>query len=163
MFVELNQVDKAAEQLQILLKKKPDHPGYNNDLGYIWADHDMNLDESEKLIRKALDEDRKLRKADKDLTKDEDKDKPEYLDSLGWVLFKKKEYAEAKKPLLEALKDPDSQHIEIFDHLGDTYLVLGQREEALDAWRRGLKVAGDDRREKERKAEVEKKIQDNSK
>ena len=46
------------EELQTLLKKKPNNPTYNNDLGYIWADHDMNLEESEKLIRKAIEEER---------------------------------------------------------------------------------------------------------
>src|SRR5262249_5294459 len=61
VYVDLNKIDKAAEHLQTLLKKKPDDPTYNNDLGYIWADHDMNLDEAEKLIRKALDEEKKLR------------------------------------------------------------------------------------------------------
>ncbi len=28
-------------------------------VAYIWADHDMNLDEAERMVRKALDEDRK--------------------------------------------------------------------------------------------------------
>ena len=37
--------------------------------------------------------------------------------------------------------------------------ALGQKDAALDAWRRGLKVAGDDRHEQQRKAEVEKKIE----
>ena len=65
VYLDLNQVDKSAEQLKILLDKEPDNPTYNNDLGYIWADHDMNLEEAEKLIRKALDEDRKRRKKEK--------------------------------------------------------------------------------------------------
>ena len=55
-YTELHQVDRAVEQLQILLKEKPDDPTYNNDLGYLWADHDRNLDEAEKLIRKALED-----------------------------------------------------------------------------------------------------------
>ena len=81
----------AAADLKALLEKDPDNPGYNNDLGYIWADHDMNLAESEKLIRKALDEDRKQRLKEKpDAKPDEIKDNPSYLDSLGWVLFKEK-------------------------------------------------------------------------
>src|SRR5260370_31214549 len=42
------------------------------------------------LIRKALEEDRKERKTDKELAKEDDRDKAAYLDSLGWVLFKKK-------------------------------------------------------------------------
>lgn len=75
------------------------------------------------------------------------------------MLFKQKHYEDAKKQLLEAIKDKKAQHIDIFDHLGDTYIALGQREAALDAWRRGLEVAGTDRLDQERKVEVEKKIQ----
>src|SRR5207302_8744784 len=61
VYMEFDQVDKACDELQALLKEYPDNPGYNNDLGYIWADHNQNLDEAERLIRKALDEDRKQR------------------------------------------------------------------------------------------------------
>ena len=112
LYLDWGWLDKAAEQLQVLLKKKPDDPTYNNDLGYIWADHDMRLDEAEKLIRKAIDEDRKERKQliDKgEMSPDEDKDNAAYLDSLGWVLFKKKQYPEAKKYLLQAVEDPEAE------------------------------------------------------
>src|SRR5262249_40024164 len=57
VYVEMNLIDKATEQLKSLLKEEPEKPSYNNDLGYIWADHDQNLDEAERLIRKAIDED----------------------------------------------------------------------------------------------------------
>ena len=99
VYVDLKQIDKAAEQLETLLKDDPDNPTYLNDLGFIWADHDMKLDEAEKLIRKAIDKDREQRKKIEDLPKDEDDDNAAYLDSLGWVLYKKKEYKEAKKYL----------------------------------------------------------------
>ena len=90
-------MDKAADQLKALLVREPDNPTYNNDLGYIWADHDMNLAESEKLIRKAIDDDRRTRrKANPDLKPELDKDNAAYLDSLGWVLFKQKKYKEAR-------------------------------------------------------------------
>src|SRR6185437_8876233 len=52
LYIDLNQVTKAADQLKALLAKEPNNPTYNNDLGYIWADHDMNLPEAERLIRK---------------------------------------------------------------------------------------------------------------
>ncbi len=161
IYVDLKQVDKSAEMLQELLKTKPNDPGYNNDLGYIWADHDMNLDEAEKLIRKALEEDAKRRKTDPD---DEDTGKANgaYLDSLGWVLYKKKDYKEAKKVLLEALEDKNSQHIEIYDHLADTLLALGERDGALEAWRKGLEHVTDSRRDVERKKLVEEKIKKNA-
>src|SRR5262249_2729216 len=94
VFVDLKQIDKAEEQLRSLLEKDPDNPTFNNDLGYILADHDMKLDESEKLVRKALEKDREQRrKANPDIKPEQDKDNPAYLDSLGWVLFKQKKFA----------------------------------------------------------------------
>jgi tetratricopeptide (TPR) repeat protein len=159
IYVEMKQIDKAAEVLQKLLKDHPDDPGYNNDLGYIWADHDMNLDESEKLVRKALEEDKKKKKADPDSTADDLKDNGAYLDSLGWVLFKKKDFKEAKKVLQQAVEDKGSQHIEIYDHLGDVLMALGEREAAVTAWKTGLEHMTESARDQERKKLVEEKLQ----
>jgi tetratricopeptide (TPR) repeat protein len=161
VFLDMGKINLAAEQLQQLLAKKPDHPGYNNDLGYIWADNDMNLDEAEKLIRKALELDRKKRQANPSFDPNDDHDNGAYLDSLGWVLFKRGQLEEAKKILLEAVKDKTSQHIEIFDHLGDVHMALKEKAEALAAWRQGLEHVGEGRRELERKAIVQKKIDQN--
>lgn len=161
IYVDLKQVDKSAEVLQELLKAKPNDPGYNNDLGYIWADHDMNLDEAERLIRKALEEDRKRRKADPD--DDDGKDNGAYLDSLGWVLYKKKDLKGAKKALVEALEDKNAQHIEIYDHLGDVLMALGETDGAIEAWRKGLEHVTDTRRDQERRKLVEEKLKKHSK
>jgi len=51
-----------------------------------------------------------------------------------------------------------SQHIEIYDHLGDVHMALGEKELALEAWRKGLEHVGEGRREMERKSLVQKKI-----
>jgi tetratricopeptide (TPR) repeat protein len=162
IYVDLNQIDKAAEQLQSLLKREPDNATYNNDLGYIWADHDMKLDEAERLIRKAIEQDRKERRTgNPDLKPLQDRDNAAYLDSLGWVLFKKKQYKEAKKYLEEAIRQEEGRHLEIYDHLGDVHKALGEKAEAVKAWKAGLKVAGTTPRDKQRKAEVEKKIKAN--
>jgi tetratricopeptide (TPR) repeat protein len=161
VYVDLDQVDKAATHLKALLKQDPDNPTYNNDLGYIWIDHDLNLDEGEKLIRKAIDEDRKQRKKRPNLEPAEDKDNAAYLDSLGWVLFKKKNYKEAKKYLLEATQSKDGQHIEIMDHLADAHLALGEKAEAVAVWKKALKLETPTKREKDRKTLVEKKLKAN--
>lgn len=160
VYVENKQIDKATEHLKALVEKYPDYPGHYNDLGYIWADHDMHLEESERLIRKALELDRKQRLANADLTEEEKKqENGAYLDSMGWVLFKQKKYKEAKEYLLKAVEDKTAQHIEIYDHLGDVHLILGEREAARAAWQKGLEVAGEDRREQTRKASVQKKLE----
>jgi predicted Zn-dependent protease len=162
IYVETKQIDKAAEQLQILLKQKPDNPTFNNDLGFIWADNDQKLDESEKLIRKAIDEDRKERKKKKDqgeLTEGEDHDHAAYLDSLGWVLFKKKQLPEAKKWLLEATKDPDEgQHVEILDHLADVHMALDEKNDAIAVWKKALEQDVSSKRDLQRQDDVRKKL-----
>ena len=47
LYVDLNQVGTRRQKMtsRRCWKRAPDNPGYNNDLGYIWADHDMNLAE----------------------------------------------------------------------------------------------------------------------
>ena len=158
VYVDVNQIDKAADHLKDVLAEDPDDPGANNDLGYIWADHDMNLDEAEKMIRKALDEDRKRRQKDPD--QNSGADNAAYLDSLGWVLFKKKKYQEAKVPLLEAVKDKDGKHVEIYDHLGDVHMALGEKAEAVAIWKEALKLETEGKREKDIKTKVDKKLKE---
>ena len=156
--MELKQIDKSAEQLEILMKDDPDNPTFLNDLGFIWADHDMKVDEAEKLIRKAIDKDREQRKKIDDLPKDEDVDNAAYLDSLGWVLFKQKKYAEAKKELLAATKLEEGKHIEIMDHLADVHMALGEKAEAVKVWKEALAGENLTRREKDRKKVIEQKL-----
>ncbi|MBI1914167.1 MAG: hypothetical protein HYS12_05435 [Planctomycetes bacterium] len=159
IYVDLKQIGKATKHLETLLNKEKDNPTYNNDLGFIWADNDMNLEQAEKLIRRALDEDRKKRRKEiPDITKEQDKDNAAYLDSLGWVLYKRKKYKEALGPLLEAIKQEEGQHVEIFDHLGDVYVALGEKDKAVEAWKKGVKCAPLSKRDEQRKADVEKKI-----
>jgi tetratricopeptide (TPR) repeat protein len=168
VFVDLDQIDKAAEQLKMLLDKDADNATYNNDLGFIWADHDKNLDESEKMIRKAIDQDRKLRlkelqKENPDARANEVKDNAAYIDSLGWVLFKQKKYKEARTYLQQAVDLDKDRSIEIYDHLADCLLALGERDEAVSTWKKGLEIAGTSPRDLKRKVVVEKKLKEQQK
>jgi len=158
---DLDQIDKAAEILQELVKKHPKRATYYNDLGYIWADHDKNLDESEQLIRKALEIDREDRKEALEkgrIDAEDDKDNAAYLDSLAWVLFKKKNFAEAKKHLLEAIKSDEGQHVEIFDHLADVHMALGEKKEAVEVWKKALALENVSKRDEARKEDIKKKL-----
>jgi len=155
VYMDLNQVDKASEQLKLLLAQDPNNPTYNNDLGFIWADRGMNLAEAEKLIRKALEEDRKLRRK---LKLEKEGDNSAYLDSLGWVLFKQGKAKEALPYLQQAVKEKEGQHIEIYDHLADVYQALGEKAEAITAWKKALETVTPSKRDQKRKVEVQKKL-----
>ena len=160
LYVEQDKIDPAAEQLQTLIKKHPDNPTYKNDLGFIWCDHDIKLPEAEKLIREAIDGDKKLKEKLKTEGKlEEVRANAAYLDSLGWVLFKQKKYKEALKYLNEAAQDPDEgQHIEIFDHVADCLAAMGQKKEALDTLLKAVKLDDVSKRDAERRRKMTEKI-----
>ena len=87
------------------------------------------------MIRRALDEDRKLRSKIPDLA-ELNKDSTPYLDSLGWVLFKKRSIKRPRKELLERPRTRvDGQHVEILDHLGDVHMAAGEKAEAIAVWK----------------------------
>lgn len=160
LYVDAGDIDKAARQLQTLIKKDPDNPTYKNDLGFIWVDHDKNIEESEKLIREALELDKKRKeKAKADGQLDDVTESAAYLDSLGWVLFKQKKYAEALPYLKKAAADEDEgNHLEIWDHVGDCLMAMGKKEEAVAAWQKGLGMDDISRRDIERRKKVEGKV-----
>jgi tetratricopeptide (TPR) repeat protein len=160
LYVEADKIDPAAEQLQELVKKYPDNATYKNDLGFIWCDHNMKLPEAEKLIREAIEEDKKMRAKLKEEGKLED-DRPNaaYLDSLGWVLYKQKKYEEALKYLKEASTDPEEgQHIEIFDHVADCEAAMGNKKAALETLLKAVKLEDVSKRDAERRRKMTEKI-----
>lgn len=165
-YMELNRPQKAIDELRVLVREKPDNATFNNDLGYIMADNGQDLDEAERLIRKALEEDRKAReKRRKELTElgenpGPDRDNSAYLDSLGWVLFKKKKLEEARTYLQKALEDEEGQHAEIYDHLGDVQSAMGNKADAVKAWKKAVELANEGKRDQARKKIIEKKIKD---
>lgn len=162
IYVDLKQLDKGIEILEELLKEKPDNATYNNDLGYLLADNDKRLDEAEQMIRKALDLERGARKKLKesgDLDEESDKDNAAYVDSLAWVYFKQKKYAEARDLMLEVVKDEDSQHVEIYDHLAQIYMALGQKADAVKTWKKALTLDNVTHRDDARKEAVKKRLE----
>jgi len=162
-YVDAKQIDKATEILERLIKFEPEVATYYNDLGFILADNDQRLDESEKLVRKALeldgDERKKLFDDGKITEAESEKENSSYVDSLGWVLYKRGKYDEARKYLLKASKDENQgAHLEIWDHLADCLMKLNKKDEALKVWTEALTFDDESRRDIERRKKVEAKV-----
>jgi tetratricopeptide (TPR) repeat protein len=140
---------KAEDQLQLILKDEPDDALAHNNLGYLWADQGKNLDEAERLIRKAIELDEQQKRTRPRFSMDDDRENYAYLDSLGWVLFRKGQFLAAKGWLERALAltggedDPT-----IWDHLGDVHARLNEPARARAAWQRALKLYQADRRKR---------------
>jgi predicted Zn-dependent protease len=113
---------KTQEQiLQEIVQKTPTFAPASNDLGYTWADRGENLNRAEELVRVALKE---------------EPDNQSYLDSLGWVLYKRAKFDEARKYLDQAIAPASFPDPVVLDHLGDVMYRLGDKPEAIKQWKR---------------------------
>ncbi len=136
MYSAAGKLAKAEKQLQLVLSGDPDNATANNDLGYIWADQGKHLEKAESMIRKALQLDRERQRKNDKLV--EVKDRAAYVDSLGWVLFKRGKLTEALRELERATELPGGDDPVIWDHLGDVYFQLKEIDRAAKAWRKAL-------------------------
>ena len=124
IYVLLDDVGRAEQPLEEILDEFPDDVGALNDLGYIWADQNKNLEKALEMVQKAVAK---------------EPDNRAYRDSLGWVYYRLGRFTEAVVELELAVKgtpgdeEPDGV---IFDHLGDALAGAGRFEEARKVWRR---------------------------
>ncbi len=117
---------ESVRTFEKLLKDRPQDASLLNALGYSLADRNQKLPRAEQLIRKALQA---------------SPDNPAFLDSLGWVLFRRGNYAEALPYLERAYRIfPDA---EIASHWGELLWVTGKQAEARALWARSLARAPD--------------------
>jgi tetratricopeptide (TPR) repeat protein len=116
--------DKAADLLRKSIALDPANSAEAcNYLGYMWADHNMNLDEAETMIKRALEL---------------EPNSASYLDSLGWVEFRKGKFDQSLSNLLLAAKTADHDDPVVFEHIGDAYFKLNRISEALESWQKAL-------------------------
>src|SRR2546423_3850673 len=108
-----------------------------NYLGYMWAEHGMKLEEANELIEKAV--------------KAEPKNAA-YLDSLGWVRFKLGRPKEALDPELKAVELSEQPDATVYDHLGDIYAALKQRDKAREAWKKSVSLEANEQVKKKLEA-----------
>jgi len=119
----LNKHDEFEQNLKGILKKHPQNAQALNALGYYLVSKTDRLAEAGALINKAY----QLEPED-----------PVIIDSIGWLNYRKGDFAEAEKWLEKASLltfDP-----EISAHMGEVYWLLGKKEKAMSVWKKALKA-----------------------
>ncbi|HLD29752.1 MAG TPA: tetratricopeptide repeat protein [bacterium] len=135
-----DELDRDGEMEEILnenLSRNPGHAATLNYLAYYWADRKRNLDEALSYVLKALEP---------------EPDNGAYLDTLGWVYFRKEDYKKALSYIEKAselLSDPV-----IWEHLGDVHSSLGNIKKAQKAYQKALETEPRNREEIEKKIEA---------
>jgi tetratricopeptide (TPR) repeat protein len=61
-----------------------------------------------------------------------------YLDTYAWVLFMRKNYALAKFYMETAMKNGGDKNGVIVEHYGDILIMLGEKEKAIEEWKKAL-------------------------
>ena len=112
---------ESVRNFESLLKDRPEDASLLNALGYSLADRNQKLPRAEQLIRKALEA---------------SPDNPAFLDSLGWVRFRRGDIPGALPHLERAYRIfPDP---EIASHWGELLWMSGKQAEARALWARSL-------------------------
>lgn len=111
--------ERSTEAMARALALQPASVELSNDVAYGWIDHGVNMEEAERIIRHALSGAPR---------------EGAYLDTYGWLLYKKGDFAEAKKWLMRAVRARQGDDPVVRDHLGDTNWRLGNVEEAIEHW-----------------------------
>jgi tetratricopeptide (TPR) repeat protein len=119
---------KEAKVLFLELLKKNPHDTFTlNYLSYKLALKNQELELALDLIKKALDL---------------DPDNGFFLDTLGWVQYKRNDFKSAVY-FLEKSVSILPRSAEVIDHLGDCYLMLNRKKEAVFEWNKALKYETD--------------------
>lgn len=116
------------------LRIAPDEPLVNNNYAYTLSEQNVRLDDALKMINTSLIA---------------EPNNSYYLDTYAWIQFRLGNYNICEEYLNLSIK---TGHVnaEVYDHLGELYLVKGDKTKALDAWKKGLELEPENKSLKEK-------------
>lgn len=118
MYEREKNYEAAEKTFRGILAGDPQNSGAMNYLGYMFAERDVNLDEAQQLLLKALDL---------------EPGNGAYEDSLGWIYYRQNKLEQAADVLRKAVEKVGSDPT-VHDHLGDVYFKQGKVREAIQQW-----------------------------
>lgn len=122
---KLGRVGEAFKAFDNVINLDPDNWLAMNNYAYYLSIRNENLEKAELMSGRAV-------KANPD--------NPTYLDTYAWVLFMRKDYTLAKFYMEIALKNGGDQNGVIVEHYGDILFMLGQKDQAMEQWRKALAI-----------------------
>ncbi len=124
-YYKLDKVNEAFQAFDEVIKLDPENWMAMNNYAYYLSLRNENLAKAEELSSKAV------------------RANPEnstYLDTYAWVLFMRKDYNLAKFYMESAMKFGGDKNGTIIEHYGDILSLLGEKEKAIEQWKKALQV-----------------------
>lgn len=123
LYTQLDAPETAEKLLRRSHEADPSFAAACNDLGYLLADSNRELDFAEELLYRAVGM---------------EPENPAYIDSLGWLLYKRGKFAEARKYLEQAITASEPVDPIILDHAADAAYRTGDKPAARRFWDQAL-------------------------
>ena len=139
-------IESATKEYDVVLALNPESAIVLNNYAYYLALGGGDLEKAEVLSRKAVDE---------------QPENPTYLDTLAWILYLKGQYADAliiQEKAMENISPEAESSGEYWDHFGDIQYRCGQKDKALESWKKALELDKDNKKIAEKVREL--KIKD---
>ena len=118
---KLDRVEEAFKTFDEVLSLDPENWLAMNNYAYYLSLKNENLEKAELISGKAV-------KANPE--------NPTYLDTYAWVLFMRKDYSLAKFYMDIAIKNGGDKNGVIVEHYGDILYMLGQKDLAIEQWKK---------------------------
>ena len=125
IYDSLKQFDQSEKHYRAILDMNPDAAPAANNLAFLLAEQDKNLDEALDLARRA---------------KEKMPDDPNVMDTLGWVYYKKGIYDMAIAEFGDALEKKPENPVILY-HLGMAYYQKGDKEHARKELQAALDIS----------------------
>ncbi len=140
IYQAMGRLDEAYEQLVEIRRANPTDPEANNNLAYTWSEGGVRLERAEKYVRAALAEEPR---------------NAAYLDTLGWILYKRGHFNDAIQWIKLAMKQHAEPDPVMMTHLADALARSGDASAAEPLWKSAQELVMQDKEENrsyERKA-----------
>lgn len=124
----LGEKEKVVSHMNKVIEMDPNHVQGLNYLAFTYAESNKNLDEAEKLVRRAL------------IIEPND---GYVMDTLGWILYKKGKFQDSVRVLEAAYKNQPNESV-IAEHLGDAYNKNQLSEKARKMYQRAAESETDE-------------------
>lgn len=121
VYHEMGKYTECYEAYDKSIKYNAENTGSLNNYAYYLSLRKEQLDKAEEMSYKTI------------------KQQPEnftFLDTYAWILFVKEKYTEAKIYIDQAIKFGGDAHSGIVEHQGDIYYKCGDKEKAVELWKK---------------------------